>query len=469
MISAALTAALLAPGAAAFALSEDNLLYRTETTPSDGLRYETLYAEEGGTRQTGYLFTYTPGSATLPVYTFGEHIYGRETTSAMAKRLTADGARVVGGINGDFFSMATGIPIGIMIDGGTVLSSDAGENAIGIREDGTAIIGKPALVTTLRISSDDITAPATDIPIAHINKYPSVWGAYLCTPALGKTTHAKDPGREIVFRLDDGSFSVGGEITAEITELRENSADSEIPEDGFIIYIHPDAKNASDFDALAVGDVCTLTVSAAEGWEDVTLAIGGGDILVTDGTALHDGFTAEHADKKHPRTAVGYTADGSLLFFAADGRTFGIQGMTLAELADTMVSFGCVGALNLDGGGSTTVLVQAKDGALCVDNIPSDNEERKISNAILFVNTAEPDGIPAYAEITPGSPLVFRDAPVDLDITVYDRSMTPIPTENTETVWSANGGTVTEDGVFTPASDAPCTYTVTAQIRIPAS
>ncbi|MBQ7983886.1 MAG: hypothetical protein IJ302_09955, partial [Clostridia bacterium] len=205
ILSAALTAALLAPGTAAFALSEDNLLYRTETVLSDGLRYETLYAAETGTHQTGYLFTYTPGTSTLPVYTYGEHIFGRESASSMAKQLTEDGARVVGGINGDFFSMATGIPIGVMIDGGTVLSSDAGENAIGIREDGTVILGNPAVVTTLRVSSDDITASAADIAIAHINKYPSVWGAYLCTPALGKTTHAKDPGREIVFRLEDGS------------------------------------------------------------------------------------------------------------------------------------------------------------------------------------------------------------------------------------------------------------------------
>ncbi|MBQ7983759.1 MAG: S-layer homology domain-containing protein, partial [Clostridia bacterium] len=102
------------------------------------------------------------------------------------------------------------------------------------------------------------------------------------------------------------------------------------------------------------------------------------------------------------------------------------------------------------------------------DNIPSDNVERKISNAVLFVNTAEPDGVPAFAAITPDAPLLFRDASVDLDVTVYDRSMTPIAADNAEIVWSADGGTVTEDGIFTPASETPGTCTVTAQIRIPA-
>ena len=176
--------------ASAYPMTKDVMIYHTETELGDGLTYETMYTEQDGVSQKGYLFTYRPGNGVLPIVTYGTHIVGRETTSSMMqleqKALSADGVRVIGGMNADFFSMQTGIPMGVIIKDGEILSTDAGSGAIGIRENGTFLVGNPSITVTMQRMTDNGAAALT-LPIAHVNKYPAVWGAYLCTPAHGKT------------------------------------------------------------------------------------------------------------------------------------------------------------------------------------------------------------------------------------------------------------------------------------------
>jgi hypothetical protein len=85
-------------------------------------------------------------------------------------------------------------------------------------------------------------------------------------------------------------------------------------------------------------------------------------------------------ENRHPRTAIAKLKDGKFLMITVDGRQPGVSvGMTLQELADYLFSFGAVDAMNLDGGGSTTMFLDGK-----VVNTPSDKEgERKVSDAIV--------------------------------------------------------------------------------------
>ena len=468
LLSCLLVLSCAALSASAFVIADDTVIYRTGTSPADGLQYEAILAEKDGESQRGYLFTYQPGKTVLPMVTYGTHVVGRETTGTMMRlvqeKLAESGTRVVGGINGDFFSMQTGIPMGVLIQDGIILSSDAGETAIGIKADGTYLLGRPSITTTLHKITDN-EADALTLPIAHINKYPAVWGAYLCTPEHGKTTYSTEEGTEYVFKTEEGVFSLTGEVRAVLTEIREKSKNSEIPEDGFIIYLHEKCAKAEAYRALAVGDAVSVSCTAAEGWSDVTLALGGGDLLIENGEIHSNDFDKDHGKKENPRTAVGYTADGNLLFFAVDGRTTASKGLTLEELAKTMQSLGCIGAINLDGGGSTTVIVRGDDASFTVQNKPTDGVERKVSNAVLFVDASVSDGIPYYAEITPDAPLVFRNAAVDLDVKITDRSRTPLTFDNAQITWSAVGGTIDENGHLTPDLTAK-TIDVTAQIRI---
>jgi exopolysaccharide biosynthesis protein len=85
-------------------------------------------------------------------------------------------------------------------------------------------------------------------------------------------------------------------------------------------------------------------------------------------------------ETRHPRTAVAKMKDGKFLMITVDGRQPGVSvGMNLNELAEYLLSLGAVDAMNLDGGGSTTMFLDGK-----VVNTPSDKEgERKVGDAIL--------------------------------------------------------------------------------------
>jgi exopolysaccharide biosynthesis protein len=110
-----------------------------------------------------------------------------------------------------------------------------------------------------------------------------------------------------------------------------------------------------------------------------------GTLLALDGQNL--GTTARVApDKRHPRTALGVSADGRTLYLlVVDGRQPGHSvGMTLPELADAMIALGADDALNLDGGGSTAMVYARPDGTL-QSNRPSDGDFRTVSTSVGFV------------------------------------------------------------------------------------
>lgn len=86
-------------------------------------------------------------------------------------------------------------------------------------------------------------------------------------------------------------------------------------------------------------------------------------------------------NNRHPRTCLGITKE-SIIFITIDGRSDSAAGMTLFELRDYLLELGCTDAINLDGGGSTTLWT--KDNGIV--NIPSDKKgERPVANAILIV------------------------------------------------------------------------------------
>lgn len=122
--------------------------------------------------------------------------------------------------------------------------------------------------------------------------------------------------------------------------------------------------------------------------EWIETAVSGWPILVEGCRALtaeellgSDGFTRS----PHPRTAIGIDREGTTLYLVvADGRRGGVPGLTLAELATFMRDeLGACSALNLDGGGSTEMVVDGR-----IVNVPSDGEERPVGNHVLVMEGA---------------------------------------------------------------------------------
>jgi hypothetical protein len=96
-------------------------------------------------------------------------------------------------------------------------------------------------------------------------------------------------------------------------------------------------------------------------------AFGGGPVLVQDGQVKISNneekkFAGKAIADKHPRTAIGYTQDGTMIILAIQGRMKGLaEGATLPQMAKIMVDLGCVEAMNLDGGGSSCMLINGKE------------------------------------------------------------------------------------------------------------
>lgn len=96
-------------------------------------------------------------------------------------------------------------------------------------------------------------------------------------------------------------------------------------------------------------------------------AVGGGPVLIQNGQIQITNdkemkFAGKAIDDKHPRTAMGYTAKNKLIILVVQGRFPGIaEGATLKQMAKILKDIGCIEALNLDGGGSSCMLVNGKE------------------------------------------------------------------------------------------------------------
>lgn len=133
-------------------------------------------------------------------------------------------------------------------------------------------------------------------------------------------------------------------------------------------------------DSLAI-----VTKNYFKKWKMKT-AVGGGPVLVQNGAVMVTNneevlFTGKGIQDKHPRTAMGYTQDGKLIIMAIQGRFPGVaEGATLPQEARLLIDIGCIEALNLDGGGSSCLLVNGQNTIQ-----PSDKEGQRPVPAVFIV------------------------------------------------------------------------------------
>jgi hypothetical protein len=135
-------------------------------------------------------------------------------------------------------------------------------------------------------------------------------------------------------------------------------------------------------------------------WPDVFDTIGGNPTLVRDGQIFIERSGPGSFFNRHPRTGVGTTPDGRVLFVTVDGRQTGYSiGMTPWRFGQLFLSLGADYALNLDGGGSTTMVVNDE-----IVNRPSDGYERPVSSALVLLPGPDPAPTATPAPIPTSSP-----------------------------------------------------------------
>ena len=187
----------------------------------------------------------------------------------------------------------------------------------------------------------------------------------------------------------------------------------------------------------------------AEGNSTIWQAAGGSQWLVRDGADVTASATGSYNTDRHSRTCVGVTAEGKVVMMVLDGRQEPFScGGSMHELAQIMLEQGCVAAINLDGGGSTTYAArQAGTDSVKVINRPSDGSERSISSGLIIASTAAPSNV--FDRVN----MVVEDdyvAPgVSTNVTVSGVSPAGTAAEiPDEVIYSATYGTYA-DGVYT--------------------
>ena len=150
----------------------------------------------------------------------------------------------------------------------------------------------------------------------------------------------------------------------------------------------------------------------------------------------------------YPRTCVGVKADGTVVLFQADGTMAPRSvGYTAAEEAQMMVALGCVAAIQLDEGGSSTYISQREgEQDVTMRNTPAGGSERVVSGTILVVSTVAASGEFDHAAVTPSDEYYTPGSSVTLTADAMDFSGAPakaLPEDAVFTVSDASMGTVT--------------------------
>jgi len=327
-----------------------------------------------------------------------DHLKGRERVSDMVRRASTSGVRVLAAVNADFFELKSGenennqVIAGEWWKGLKVTDSpyDTYDNVHA--QFGIDAARRPVIDRFILDAKAWDHGVVTPIITLNFNPPGNPEGSALYTSRYGATT-PRDTARQTA----EATLVRTGKHGDTLVFVRHGpvsaSSGSSIPPDGAVIAAYGTGLRTKEIQAMADGDtikVLLATLPHIAHGETPSVLIGGWPRILRDGknvagdAATVEGTISRNAEMRHPRTAVGYSRDGSTLFLlTVDGRSESSGGMTLIELANMMRKLGAWQAMNFDGGGSTTMVV---DGTLV--NKPSDKEgERAVGNALLVVKT----------------------------------------------------------------------------------
>lgn len=422
--------------------------WKTEVAPGTTF-YDFSILTPTGASQQGFLTEYKPNNMVSPAVAYGSGIYGKSDLNYVRNYLEDQGKNVVMGMNADFFSLETGLPMGMVVSDGRLISGDDSRPSVGFMEDGTAFIGTPKLTTQLYIESGPIL-------IEYVNKNRTVYNAYLLTNDFSEQTRNTTPGYDVFLKIPDGSFlQIGKPLTVVVERVEANTTSVPIPQGYMVLTV--DANGPADrvaaVQALMPGQTATIMVQAEDSrYEKVRYAVGGAEILLAGGE-----IQPQSSSAVHPRSALGIKPDGTLAFFEMDGRQSGYSaGLSLADTAKFLKDMGCTEAINMDGGGSSTFAVQypGEDGANIV-NSPSDGAPRKCANFLFLINNTKPTQTAQKLFVYPSNNLILAGSKVEWTAKATDLNYNsaPLP-QNISYSVPQNLGTITNGGVLTTAAQA---------------
>jgi exopolysaccharide biosynthesis protein len=347
---------------------------RQTANVAQGVEHWQIRRDEQGDRWLINALLVDPRLARLQLGIALDEVLGAETTSSIAARYGALAA-----VNGGYFRTSgnyRGEQMGALVVNSKVLSDPAkGRAALAIGElDGRFVAASAHLKLVAELTINGRLTRAVN----GLNRPREPDELIVFTSEFHRTTLTAPDGVEVVVKRN------------RVVAINDAAGSQPIPPDGYVLSAHGVARLWLLANLRRGARVAIKTALEAEpAWPfKPAFILGGGPRLLAAGKSTVEaeiakgGFPDGFYTTRHPRTAIGWRADGKFLFVTVDGRQPQKSvGMTIAELAALMRELGCVEALNLDGGGSTTMVVKNK-----LVNNPSDPAgERAVSDALLIL------------------------------------------------------------------------------------
>ena len=293
-----------------------------------------------------------------------DKVPGRSTIKQMSNEYSA-----IAAINASYFALSGEILGNTKINGIVAGTTYYTRSTIGINADGSTIFGRTNYYGKITMGGESLNIGGVDCERGADT-------AVIYNLHQGTTTGTNDFGVEYIV------------IDGIVTDIFTGKGNNEIPPNGYVVSVH--GKAAELFQNTQIGDRAVfdesiIDVDGAGDFDQATQVIGAGPRLVKDGAVYvnvdEEQFPSDIRVGRAPRSAVGVTQYGDYIFAVVDGRQTHSKGCTLQEWAAILLNdFGAVNAINLDGGGSTELVIKGD-----IVNSPSDGRERPVGDALLII------------------------------------------------------------------------------------
>lgn len=380
LLTAFVAAVLITSSASAETIYEDV----TTNIITEGVTHQSIdtFTDAGWRKADVIRIDLTDENLELKVLTSPDGVAHLSTVKTMAEHYGTKAA-----VNADFFNVQSGETnmLGMVYQDGELISTPSKDNFVSfaVTEENKIVFDYFTFHGTLYAENTSLTESA-ECELYQINKVPvTTGGVTMITPAWGESVTIPEYTYAMICEPADE------EDTYRMTGLSWGGEKVAIPEGGAVFTANYSV-NAFLNANFAMGDVIRVETSISPDIEAIKEASGGNTLIVENGEVCE--FTSNITGKAQ-RTAMGLSASGKTLVLATiDGRMTDCKGFDQTELAEFMIALGCDKAINLDGGGSTTMVTEDSfTGQQTVNNTVS--SLRKVSTAIGVISHYEPGEI----------------------------------------------------------------------------
>ena len=347
--------------------------------------------------------------------------------------------KAISAINGDFFVVSgEGSPLGPMVKSGEWITTPAqieGMNAFAMTK------SKEPILAPFTFNGKITTKNGQTYPVTSINK--SIY-YYNGGNNLTDQINIYD-SRWNLLKWVGNQMSTYYVVVVEngvVKEVLDSKKPTAIPANGYVMLAHGKAATFLKENA-AVGENVQFDTEYKP-VNDWSFVMGGHTLLVKDGKRAAYTRDVSSITGTNARTAIGYSKDKSTLYWITTEYSKSSKGMTLEELADFMIQIGVDQGVNLDGGGSTTLVTRNPgEFGLSLVNLPKDGYSRPVPNGLALYSTA-PQGV--LKDVIVSLPkFLLKGEGVTTQLKGIDQYYNPVKIENQKIIWTSKNNLVQID------------------------